>query len=153
MIIHTRKYKYFDPAHIKTAKDNSEKVKASTADRKVFLEKIRSKETKEREQNLKRIPYNRLSDYFGIPGIYFLINGDRVVYVGETSCLISRLGQHREDKEFDGFRFLKEPDLNTRLRLEKAYIQKYSPLYNITHNPSIAIRQPIERIKEDLSQR
>jgi len=151
MIIHTKKYKHFDKGAITNAKSASKNIKVTTESRKDFLAKIRTKEAKNKEQSLNRIPYNRLSDFFGVAGIYFLLNGYKVVYVGETSCLMSRLGQHKLDKEFDGFRFLREPNPSERLRLEKAYIQKYSPIYNVMHNPDIGNPKPLIRIKEDFS--
>lgn len=151
MIIHTRKTKHFDQGHIVTAKNKSKSVKASTADRRNFLDKIRSKEAKNHEQALLRIPFNKISDFFGVAGVYFLINENRVVYVGETACIMSRLFQHKQDKEFDGFRFIRLEDATERLRLEKAYIQKYAPKHNITHNPNITVPKPIVRFREDLS--
>lgn len=153
MIIHTRKYKHFDQGHISTAKAGSKKIKESTQDRRRYLDQIRTKEVQNREQNLKRIPYNKLSDFFGVAGVYFLMQGGAVVYIGETSCIVSRLAQHRQDKEFDGFRLLRVDDAQERLRLEKAYIQKHSPRYNIIHNPSIGTAKPVLRLIEDLSQR
>lgn len=153
MIIHTRKYQHFDQGHIVSAKAGSKKVKKSTEDRRRHLDWIRTKEAQNREQNLKRIPYNKLSDFFGVSGVYFLMHGDTVVYIGETSCIVSRLAQHRQDKEFDGFRMLRIDDEVERLRLEKAYIQKHAPKYNIVHNPAISSKKPILRLKEDLSQR
>lgn len=153
MIIHTRTYKHFDQGHIVSAKAGSKKMKKSTEDRRRYLEQIRTKEAKNKEQNLKRIPYNKLSDFFGVAGVYFLMQEDTVVYIGETSCIVSRLSQHRQDKEFNGFRMLRVDDETERLRLEKAYIQKHAPKYNIIHNPAISSNKPIIRLREDLSQR
>jgi hypothetical protein len=152
MIIHTRKYQHFDKGHIQAAKAGSKKVKNSTADRRKYLEQIRSKDTAKARNNLKRIPYNKISDFFGVAGVYFLMQDDALVYVGETSCVITRIMQHRQDKEFNGFRFLRVEDGAERLKLEAVYIRRYSPKYNITHNPSIRTSKPILRLREDLSQ-
>ena len=152
MIIHTRKYKHFDQGHISTAKQKSKKVKTSTEDRRRFLEQIRSKEATGKQHNLKRIPYNKISDFFGVSGIYFLLQGEKLVYVGETSCVITRIMQHQQDKEFDGFRFLRIDNVERRLELEAVYIRRYAPKYNIAHNPTIRTTKPIIRMREDLSQ-
>jgi len=152
MIIHTRKYKVADLGHRQAAKESSKQHKKTTADRRAFLATVRTRESANKEQAIKRIPYNRLTEFFGVAGVYFLIHEERVVYVGESACIITRLGQHMQDKVFDGFRVISEQDPANRLKLEKAYIQKYSPIYNITHNPSLTTRKPIVRLREDLSQ-
>ena len=152
MILYTKQYKVNERKKKEIGVQNSKSIIQSTEKRKVHLQNIRFKEAKLKEQDFKRIPYNKVSDFFGISGIYFLMQSDLIVYVGETSCLITRLGQHIQDKEFDGFRFLKEPDTMLRLRLEKAYIKKYAPMYNINHNPNIALRAPLIRHRTDLSQ-
>ena len=47
------------------------------------------------------------SDLF-LAGVYFLINKGKVVYVGESDCIVRRIGDHKREgkKTFDNFRFL-----------------------------------------------
>ena len=64
--------------------------------------------------------------------VYFLLQGEEVVYVGQTTQGYSRILQHK-DKIFDKVRYIEctKDDLDT---LESEYILKYSPLYNKTVN-------------------
>lgn len=67
-------------------------------------------------------------------GIYFLMNGDELVYIGKTTKLADRLTSHNGDtmnkKEFDSIFFLpieKNWELDV---LERCYIEMYKPKYN-----------------------
>lgn len=62
-------------------------------------------------------------------GIYFLVRNNRVVYVGKSTNLLGRLGQHSHDQDFDRIAFIEceECDLNS---LEKAYITALLPQLN-----------------------
>ena len=64
--------------------------------------------------------------------IYFLLNGNNVVYVGQTSMGISRPFSHH-DKEYDSIKALPCPkdELDT---VEDFYIAKYKPKYNKSRN-------------------
>lgn len=66
-----------------------------------------------------------------VPGIYFLIDGNEVVYVGQSMNLPMRIHQHRlkDEKKFD--RFTVYPCDKALLdRLEGHYIARFSPRYN-----------------------
>lgn len=65
-----------------------------------------------------------------IPGVYFLFNENELVYIGESEDIHRRVGQHRTDKEYDSYTFIEQRDPHLRLRLEKAYIEKFRPEYN-----------------------
>ena len=71
------------------------------------------------------------------PLIYFLINNDEVVYVGQTKYGLSRPFSHR-DKEFNRLEILecKENELDI---LENKYIIKYQPKYNTLINKGYKI--------------
>jgi len=46
----------------------------------------------------------------GVPGVYFLMNGWELIYVGESINILNRARQHskgEEDKIFDGLMFLR----------------------------------------------
>lgn len=64
------------------------------------------------------------------PGVYFLFNDNDLVYVGESEDIHRRVGQHRKNKEYDSYSFIVQTDPHLRLRLEKAYIEKFNPKYN-----------------------
>ena len=62
-------------------------------------------------------------------GVYALINGIEVVYIGKSKNAHSRVYCHRKDKEFDRVVFLEvaESDLD---RVEGELIAQYRPKYN-----------------------
>jgi hypothetical protein len=49
---------------------------------------------------------NNGNDLRSGPGIYFLVSGSDVVYVGQAVSVISRVAQHCKDKDFTGSRFM-----------------------------------------------
>lgn len=67
------------------------------------------------------------------PGVYFLIRQNKIVYVGQSRDVYSRVQSHRAERriEFDRFKFLDVAvaDLNT---VERFYIAKFDPEYNRT---------------------
>jgi len=69
--------------------------------------------------------------------VYFLVDADKVVYIGQSKNVLQRLGAHfrSEEMEFDSYCFLAVPvdDLDT---VEYGLIRKYSPKYNIQRYPN-----------------
>lgn len=62
--------------------------------------------------------------------VYFLIRGGEIVYVGQSSCLESRLVQHRENgKAFDAVAWMEVPALFID-SIEAFYIWRCNPIYN-----------------------
>jgi len=62
-------------------------------------------------------------------GIYFLIKNEEVVYVGQTINGVSRIKQHKQDKDFDHYYF-KQCQKNNLNKNEARYISIYNPKYN-----------------------
>lgn len=64
-------------------------------------------------------------------GIYFLVKGSEVVYVGQSTSVLSRIGTHILDtnKDFDAFSFLSAPKKSLDL-LETIYIKVLNPRLN-----------------------
>lgn len=62
--------------------------------------------------------------------IYFLCQGDVVVYVGQTHSGLYRPYSHHKGKEFDNVKII-PCKLNELDALEKHFIEKYKPHYNI----------------------
>jgi len=70
-------------------------------------------------------------------GVYFLTAGDRVVYVGQTTCIASRIADHiGGHKTFDRCLFLPVPrrDLND---VEGAFIRALRPPLNLGAPPRL----------------
>jgi hypothetical protein len=64
-------------------------------------------------------------------GIYFLIKGNSIVYVGQTSNGLKRVQEHvnQKEKDFDHYCFI-ECEGNKKNDLEAIFISIYHPLYN-----------------------
>lgn len=70
-------------------------------------------------------------------GVYFLINNDEIVYVGQSVNIWSRLSQHKKDKEFSHFHWI--PVQNSYLEIvENDYIIKFNPIYNKAFSRKLA---------------
>ncbi|MCA9386382.1 hypothetical protein KC717_07095, partial [Candidatus Dojkabacteria bacterium] len=71
--------------------------------------------------------------------IYFLCEGDEVVYIGQSVSLMSRLESHRVDKKFNRVYLLQVPS-NHLNRVEAEFIRTLQPRLNkqlyVTHNQS-----------------
>lgn len=141
MILRTRTKsdKITERNRIESAKQNL--TPKNIADRRNKLEIIRSAEKADILSGLGTF-YNK-DFYFGLMGVYFLIKGREVVYVGSSECIMSRIPQHIPDKDFNCFKFILVPDLNEMLKVEADFIKKLCPIYNITHNPSMNKKAPI----------
>lgn len=64
-------------------------------------------------------------------GVYLLLKGDQVVYVGSSTNVVQRLAQH-DDKEFDSVALV-ECSEGDRLAVERAYIRANKPPLNTAH--------------------
>ena len=69
-----------------------------------------------------------------ICGVYFLLNGSEIVYIGKSINLIERIGNHYVtlDMSFNSYSYIEERPNNLET-LEKAYINKLSPRMNKNH--------------------
>lgn len=68
-------------------------------------------------------------DLMGGSGIYFLISGERVVYVGQSVNVFARVRQHLSDKEFDSYAYILA-DAGLLNVLESLYIHTLRPPLN-----------------------
>lgn len=70
-------------------------------------------------------------------GVYFLIDGHEITYVGISSNVGGRLREHQRDKEkrFTKFSFM-PCSMEEAVELEVFYIQKFRPIHNVKDNPS-----------------
>jgi hypothetical protein len=72
-------------------------------------------------------------DFRIIAGIYFLIDKDRIVYVGQSNNIYARVRRHahQRQKPFSRFSFIEVP-LDQLTAVESAYIRHFRPKYNMT---------------------
>ena len=75
-------------------------------------------------------------------GVYMLIDGANVVYVGQSINMLSRLGKHAYDKNFTHYKVL-ECNKDELDALEAHYINKFKPKYNrVREDGSIVTNLP-----------
>lgn len=63
-------------------------------------------------------------------GVYFLLKGGRIVYVGSSTDITGRIYHHRRDKEFDSAQYLPVEDRENLLPVEAAAICLWNPSKN-----------------------
>ena len=82
---------------------------------------------------------------FRFQGVYFLLKGERIVYVGQTTNIVSRLlghAKHFGPEAFDRIAFIPIDDLRLLSAVEAFYIAKFTPPLNRTKPWSV---QRLER--------
>ena len=72
----------------------------------------------------------QLTALYNGPAVYFLFQGQELVYIGQTKKLLERLAKHCKDKLFDGFSFIR-CDRNELYRIERWAITKHRPKLNL----------------------
>lgn len=63
------------------------------------------------------------------PVVYFLIHNNTIIYVGQSSNFLSRIGSHLVHKVFDSVSYIKTP-INYLNIVEDAYIKLLKPSLN-----------------------
>lgn len=61
--------------------------------------------------------------------VYFLVLGEKVVYVGESTRVLRRLHEHADDIDFDRA-FVLEVPLGEAIRVESTFIMLFKPRHN-----------------------
>jgi len=69
-----------------------------------------------------------------ISGIYFLISGDAIIYVGQSRNVLERVNRHELRRFCDSFAYM-ECDEALAATLERRYIEFLKPIFNAVHNP------------------
>jgi len=86
-----------------------------------------------------------------LQGIYFLIEGNEIVYIGQTKNFYSRIFSHHVYTEKYKVSFLYVPnDLDLDI-IESFYIQKYEPKLNRKKTGPMSIKNLENAIKKRLS--
>ncbi len=96
-----------------------------------------SKQAREDFENREDIIEFKRHLIFDLAGIYFLKHHGRIVYIGESECVLSRISEHIKDgvKEFDTFTFSVFGGTKfARKDKEATLIKRFQPKYNLTHN-------------------
>ena len=99
-----------------------------------------SMKTGTKESNGMFIPYKILDEEtiveMSVPfkrrcGIYFLISANKIVYIGQSADIYTRVSSHKREgkKHFTRFAFIEAP-IKKIGGLENAYKAKYKPKYN-----------------------
>ncbi|MFN2455414.1 MAG: hypothetical protein ABR577_14455 [Pyrinomonadaceae bacterium] len=94
---------------------------------------------------------NKRPIYPKVTGIYFLIRGSEIVYVGQSVDIMNRIAQHSREalKEFDSFSMLECP-AEYLATLEAYFIFKFRPRLNSSLPPNQLYKsfQQIKRIHD-----
>lgn len=81
---------------------------------------------------INHILYSRIR-FEKTQGVYFLILNKEIIYIGMTNHVFRRINQHQNDgKIFDSFFYIK-CQKEKCAELEKFYIKKFMPKFNIEH--------------------
>jgi hypothetical protein len=72
-------------------------------------------------------------------GVYFLINDNRIVYVGRSVNIEARVGSHHATKVFTHYAFVECPESHMNA-LEGLYIEKFDPPLNGRSNGNYDMR-------------
>lgn len=74
-------------------------------------------------------------------GVYFLIDGNDIVYVGKSNNIVSRIGEHLHEKTKNFNRYYTHPNLNNSTYImEELYIRLFRPKYNIEYNQNNSVK-------------
>jgi excinuclease UvrABC nuclease subunit len=82
-------------------------------------------------------------------GVYVLLRGIVIVYVGQAECFATRINHHRGAKKikFDGIKIFPCKHKGRRLAIERELIRKYNPKWNVKDRsaPSQSLAKLMEK--------
>lgn len=87
-----------------------------------------------------------LKTSYEVPCIYFLVSFNKVVYVGQSTNLLSRLVSHRSEKEFDRVFYFHYPK-DGLSEIESSFIRFLRPKYNIMEGNSVFSADHAKKLK------
>ena len=86
------------------------------------------------------------SDPWGrVSGVYFLIQDQKIVYVGQSLCIFSRIDQHERVKKFNRFAYIPCEKLLLD-PLESLYIHYFRPSLNGYSNGFISAPMQLDKL-------
>jgi len=77
-----------------------------------------------------------------VRGVYFLIRGDSVMYVGQSICVASRIAQHKKNRDFSRHFVIPVDSREERILLEAEYIYVFRPRWNGRYGKNGPMRMP-----------
>ena len=86
-------------------------------------------EIKELKQDSPINGFNVVTFRSNESGVYLLLRGNEVVYVGQSKCVCQRVSAHVGEKEFDNAVYVKVV-ASRLLEIERQWINKFNPVYN-----------------------
>ena len=129
--------------HIQFLEDKLAKLEVVEA-MQTLSDKITGKSLLRHEQIVELgMPWQKSS------GVYFLIDGDRVVYVGQSVNIYSRIPQHY-NKKFDKYAYV--PCTIQQLNvLESLYIHLLQPKFNYDENGRLYAPLSLQKLLQDMT--
>ena len=111
-----------------------EKRRKIFEENKIALAYAAELKRKKKEELSKRKNKNNSVLTPDIAGIYFLKHEGQTVYIGESNCIMARLGQHAKSKKvFDDYHWFEVMDCDdVRKRIERSLFNKHKPKYTKT---------------------
>ncbi|BAZ36703.1 XRE family transcriptional regulator (plasmid) [Calothrix sp. NIES-4101] len=94
---------------------------------------------------LPSLPLGERKQLPSCPAIYFVMESDRILYIGKTINLAQRLAVHSRQKQFASFGAIhiawhECSDIDMLGQIETALIKYFKPLLNGTKNPDASKR-------------
>lgn len=102
-------------------------------------------ELKDLSRHLQHLPLNSAT-YANVSGIYFLCKENKVVYVGQSTQVAQRVGNHICCKEFDYIYYIRCPKSELDY-LETRLIEAIRPKYNFNKNGKLVISKNVDDSK------
>ena len=86
------------------------------------------------------------------PGVYKLFRGDRMIYVGQSRDVHSRVKQHASNgRKYDRYVYEEIRDPGERNRIERELIEECQPIENMRHTLRHELPKVLRRIEAHLS--
>jgi excinuclease UvrABC nuclease subunit len=91
---------------------------------------------------------SKKTNYEFISGVYFLLDKNEVVYVGQSECVQHRIATHKKEKKkvFDTYTYFEIEGLNNRLIAEGLHIYQLRPKYNSIDRVDNWVKKSVEVI-------
>lgn len=82
--------------------------------------------------NLEQVLAGRIPATETVPGVYFLVSGEEIVYIGQSYDTMARVAAHKREqtKTFDSFYVHLVPDGYSMNQFEALLICQFHPKYN-----------------------
>lgn len=83
-----------------------------------------------------------------VSGVYFLFQGESIVYVGQSRNIHSRVRDHLADKQFEHYSFIEIELPSHRKAIEAHYIEILNPLLNVATPSAKKLEQKTKKLDE-----